>query len=81
MKGVGAIVFLLVFFAMLLATLAAPTIPPGRQFYNMLNVPDTEYPVLGVPTTTLVIAIFNGVLYGIIAWLVFTFGKRLTKPA
>lgn len=28
MKGEGAIVFLMVFFAMLLATLAYPTMPP-----------------------------------------------------
>lgn len=76
MKGEGAIVFLAVFFAMLLATLAYPSMPPGRQIYNALGVPDTEYPVLGIPTTTLVIAVFNGVVYGIIAWLVFTFAVR-----
>jgi hypothetical protein len=79
MKGMGAIVFLIAFFAMLLATIAAPSIPPGRQFYNLLGVPDTDYPVLGIPTTTLVIAVFNGVFYGVIAWLVFTFGMRLRK--
>jgi hypothetical protein len=80
MKGQGAIVFLIAFFAMLVATLAAPSIPPGRALYDLLGVPDTDYPVLGIPTTTLVIAVFNGVVYGIIAWLVFTFGMRLRKP-
>ena len=80
MKGQGAIVFLVAFFAMLVATLAAPSIPPGRALYNLLGVPDTDYPVLGIPTTTLVIAVFNGVVYGIIAWLIFTFGMRLRKP-
>jgi hypothetical protein len=79
MKGQGAIVFLIAFFAMLVATLAAPSIPPGRALYDLLGVPDTDYPVLGIPTTTLVIAVFNGVVYGIIAWLVFTFGMRLRK--
>jgi hypothetical protein len=73
MRGAGAILFLIVFFAMLAATLAYPTIPPGPQLYNMLNVPTVnDYLVLGVPVTTLVIAIFNGVVYGIIAWLVYT---------
>lgn len=81
MKGQGAIVFLVVFFALLLATLAVPDIPPGRALYGLLGVPDTEYPVLGIPATTLVIAVFNGVFYGVIAWLVFTFGKRFLKPA
>jgi hypothetical protein len=39
----------------------------------MLNVPTVnDHSVLGVPVTTLVIAIFNGVVYGIIVWLVYT---------
>ncbi len=79
MKGEGAIVFLMVFFAMLLATLAYPTMPPGRQIYSLLGVPDTDYPVLGIPTFTLVIAVFNGVVYGIIAWLIFTFTVRTIR--
>jgi len=79
MKGEGAIVFLMVFFAMLLATLANPTMPPGRQIYSLLGVQDTDYPVLGIPTTTLVIAVFNGVVYGIIAWLIFTFTVRTIR--
>jgi len=80
MKGEGAIVFLVVFFAMLFATLASPYLPPGRQLYGLLGVPETDYPVLGIPTTTLVCAVFNGVFFGVIAWLVFTFGKRAWKP-
>jgi len=80
MKGQGGIVFLIAFFALLAATLAAPSIPPGRAFYDILGVPDTDYPVLGIPVTTLVIAVFNDVFYGIIAWLVFTFGRRIIHP-
>ena len=73
MRGAGALVFLVVFFAMLATTLAYPTIPPGPQLYDMLNVPTiNDYLVLGVPVTTLVIAIFNGVVYGITAWLIYT---------
>jgi len=73
MRGAGALVFLIAFLAMLAATLAYPTIPPGPQLYNILNVSTiNDYLVLGVPVTTLVIAIFNGVVYGIIAWLVYT---------
>ena len=79
MKGEGAIVFLMVFFAMLLATLAYPTMPPGRQIYSLLGVPDIDYLVLGIPATTLVIAVFNGVVYGIIAWLIFTFTVRTIR--
>jgi len=63
MRGVGALVFLVVFFAMLAATLAYPTIPPGPQLYDMLSVTTiNDYLVLGVPMTILAIAIFNGVI-------------------
>jgi len=73
MRGAGALVFLVVFFAMLAATLAYPTIPPGPQLYDILNVPTiNDYLVLDVPVTTLVIAIFNGVVYGITEWLIYT---------
>jgi hypothetical protein len=72
----GAIVFLIVFFATMAASLAYPNMPPGRQLYRMLNVPTTDYLVLGIPATTLVIALFNGAVYGIIAWLIFTIAEK-----
>jgi hypothetical protein len=73
----GAIVFLVVFFATLAASLAYPSIPPGRQIYDALGMPTTDYLVLGLPATTLIIAIFNGVVCGIIAWLVFTVTEKV----
>jgi len=79
-KGEGAIVFLVVFFAMLFVTLASPGFPPGRQIYDLLGIAETDYPVLGIQTTTLVCAVFNGVIYGVIAWLIFTFGKKILRP-
>jgi hypothetical protein len=42
--------------------------PPGGPIYTMRNLPTTDYAVLGIPATTLIIAIFNGVIFGIIAW-------------
>jgi di/tricarboxylate transporter len=80
MRGQGAIVFLAVFIIFLMATLAVSSLPPGRAFYGLLGVPETDYPVLGVPATVLVVAVFNGVFYGVIAWLIFTFGKKFVKP-
>ncbi|MGC8896079.1 MAG: hypothetical protein ACP5LB_04835 [Candidatus Bathyarchaeia archaeon] len=80
MRGQGAIVFIIVFLILLLATLAVPNIPPGEMLYGFLGVPETDYPVLGVSATVLVTAIFNGVIYGVITWLIFTFGKKLIKP-
>ena len=58
----GAAVFLIVFVIGLGATLVSPAIPPGMDLYLMLNVPTVDYPVLGIPTTTLVAAVFNGVI-------------------
>jgi len=79
MKGEGAIVFLIAFFAALFATLASASIPPGKALYGLLGVPETDYPVLGIPATTLVLAVFNGVVFGVIAWLIFTFGMRIYR--
>jgi len=68
----GAIVFLAVFVIMLIVTLGAPDLPVGKMIYDMLGVPDTDYPVLGIPVTTLVSAVINGVIYGIIVWAIYS---------
>ena len=77
MRGLGAVIFLVVFFVSIAVTLANTSIPPGQQFYNMLNIPITDYLVLGIAATTLIIAVFNGVFYGVIAWLVYTIANRI----
>jgi hypothetical protein len=53
-------------------TLGNTSLPPGSTIYRMLNVPSVDYPVLGIPATTLIISVFNGVVYGFVVWLVFT---------
>jgi len=75
----GAVVFLIVFAVMLVATLAYSDMPPGIQIYNSLGLPSTDYNVVGIPATTLIVAVFNGVIYGVIAWLVFTFVEKARK--
>jgi len=72
----GAIVFLVVFAIALVITLGNTSIPPGKAIYNAF-LPNTQaasgYLVGGtVDAVTLIIAVFNGVIYGFIAWLVFT---------
>ena len=78
-KMKGALVFLAVFALLLVITLGYPGFPPGMQIYSMLGVPSTDYPVLGVPVTTLVAAIFNGVVYGVIVWLAFSVATRMGR--
>lgn len=75
----GAIIFLAVFIAFLAVTLAYADMPPGKALYQLLGVPETEYPVLGVPTTLLVQAIINGVIYGVVAWLIFSLAIKYRK--
>ena len=76
----GAIAFLAVFFLVLLASSAYSDLPPGRQIYNALNIASTDYLVLGIQATTLIVAVFNGIVYGIIAWLIYTVADRAMKP-
>jgi len=68
----GAIVFLVFFVAMTALTLLYADLPLGRQIYEMLDVPETDYPVGGIPATVLIISLFNGIVYGIIAWIVYS---------
>lgn len=68
----GAIVFIVAFIALLLATLGYPSLPPGQMIYDAVIAAETDYEVLGINATLLIIAVFNGVIYGVIAWLIYT---------
>jgi hypothetical protein len=79
----GAIVFLVVFAIVLLATLAYTSIPPGNAIYQAV-LPNTEqytstYPIVGTNAFALIIGVFNGVIYGFIAWLIFTLATKGRK--
>ena len=82
----GAIVFLVVFAIVVLATLAFTSIPPGKAIYQSA-LPNTEqytstYAIAGTNAFALIIAVFNGVIYAFIAWLIFTlatWGSRKDK--
>ena len=78
MKGEGAIVFIIAFVIFLAATLAYTELPPGNTVSDAMGIdPTIEWS--GFIVRTLMSAIFNGVIYGVIIWLVFTFGKRAIK--
>lgn len=69
---IGAVIFVIGFLAFLAVTLGMPTLPPGNMIHELLNIPVTDYPVLGIPAWLLIAAIVNGVVYGFIIWLVFS---------
>ena len=72
----GAIVFLVVFALVVVLTLAYTSLPPGNAIYQAA-LPNTEqytstYSIAGTNAFVLIIAVFNGVIYAFIAWLIFT---------
>lgn len=72
----GAIVFLAVFALLIVITLGNTSIPPGKALYDAV-LPNTEaasgYLIGGtVNAITAIIAVFNGAIYGVVAWLIFT---------
>ena len=68
----GALVFLAVFAIMLVITSGNPTIPFGRQIYYAIGGVNINYPIAGIPVSTLVPAVFNGVVYGVIVWIIYS---------
>ncbi len=64
----GALVFLIVFAVVLLVSLAVLGIPPGQTKYDLLGAEETDSSVLGIGATTLVVAVFDEMIYGVIAW-------------
>jgi hypothetical protein len=69
---IGAVIFVIFFLAFLAITLGMPTLPPGPMIFDILKIPQVDYPVLGIPANILIPAIVNGVVYGFIIWLIFS---------
>lgn len=67
----GAIVFLAAFLLFLLISLGYAGLPPGRQIYDAVVGMESDVEVSGTPITLLAIGIFNGVIYGIIIYIIF----------
>ena len=66
-----AIVFLAAFLLFLVISLGYSGLPPGRQIYDAVVGAESDYDVNGTPVTLLAIGIFNGVIYGIIIYIIF----------
>ncbi len=75
----GALVFLAVFAIVAVITISNPTLPPGLTIYHMMGQPDTTYQILGLAAPVFAAAILNGVVYGIIVWLIYSIIARATK--
>jgi hypothetical protein len=78
----GALLFIGVFVIVFLVALGFTTLPPGQAIYDKLNLPASVamYKVAGaIKGDVLIKAIFNGAIYGLIVWLVFTIMARAFK--
>jgi len=74
----GAVIFLIVFVIFLAITLAYAELPPGNMISDAVNIdPTVEWS--GFAVRTLTSAIFNGVIYGVIAWLIFSIVEKVRK--
>ena len=76
---IGAVIFVIFFLGGLAITLGMPTLPPGNMIHELLNIPATDYPVLGIPAWLLITAITNGVVYGFVIWLIFSVVNMATR--
>lgn len=75
----GAIIFVVAFLIFLALTLGYSELPPGSAIYDAVVGVETDYEVLGLPATLLIAAVFNGVIYGVIVWLIYTLVERARK--
>jgi hypothetical protein len=77
----GALVFLAAFLLFIFVTMAYPSLPPATQIYNALNLPaEIPYSVAGViGATLLILSVFNGVVYGVIIWLIYSLAAKAMK--
>jgi len=76
---IGAVIFVIFFLLFLAITLEIPTLPPGSMIHEILEIPKTSYPVLGIPAWLLINAIVNGVVYGFVIWVIFSIAKSVTE--
>lgn len=73
----GAIIFIAAFLIFFVVTLGYQNLPPGQVIYDAVNLPGTiDYQVLGLQAQELIIAVFNGVIYGIIIWLIYALAEK-----
>jgi hypothetical protein len=67
----GAVVFLVVFAIFVVITLIYPSLPPGGLIYSAVGGVNVNYAILGIQVPKLVPAVFNGIVYGFIVWLIY----------
>ncbi len=77
MKAEGAMIFLVVFFVALLVTYYMFDLFPGRELAGFLGISVADSAGTGVRTNTLLVGLFNGIVYGATALLVYSLARSV----
>jgi predicted flap endonuclease-1-like 5' DNA nuclease len=71
-------VFAGVFLILVVVTLVIPSLPPGELFFEVLGFPQVTGSLLGISVSTLLNAVVNGFLWGLVAAAVYGLSRRGT---
>ena len=73
-----AIVFAVAFIALFAITLVVPNLPPGDMISSFLEIPITTS-ILGISGATIANGIINGLVWGIIVFIIYALAQRSLK--
>ena len=75
----GIVVFVVFFTFFFSVTLIVPNMPPGQIICSALGNSETSYPVAGISGETLVAGIVNGLIWGVIIIILYSYSSGPQK--
>jgi hypothetical protein len=79
MRAETVVIFMGVFWVVMLATFPFPGLPPGEEIVKFLNISLADISGTGISTTVLLAAVFNGLIYGAVASLIYALARSLPE--
>lgn len=74
-----ALVFVVSLMVFLILTVVFPILPPGQIIFEILGNSHSEYIVVGIPAEVLLSGLINGLIWGVIIILVYSYFKGPEK--
>lgn len=75
----GTLVFAASFLFLFIITLIFPSVPPGQIICDVLGNPETSHSIAGVSGELLVTSMLNGLIWGVITVIVYSFLRGPSK--
>jgi predicted flap endonuclease-1-like 5' DNA nuclease len=75
----GAVVFIAAFATFFGITIGIISLPPGEMIYTFLGSPEITYTLFGITGDTFFVGITNGVIWGSIITIIYSFGYNASK--